>query len=130
MTFYSLPLTEGERQVLTLEIAPDGIALQARVEVRFLPAPNVWVISIWDNASDELLINQIPLICSYGEVNDLLYPFRHLRKGKALGSLFVLRTVDEPSSVDPAEGNLTQFQVLWGDTYDASGMEDATVVEL
>ena len=130
MTFYSLPLTEGERQVLTMEIAPDGIALQARVEVRYLPAPDLWVISIWDNASDELLINQIPLICSYGEVNDLLYPFRHLRKGKALGSLFVLRAVDEPSSVDPAEGNLTQFQVLWGDTYDASGMEDAEVVIL
>jgi len=130
MTYYTLPLTEGERQVLTLEIAPDGIALQARVEVRYLPAPDLWVISIWDNSSGVLLINQIPLICSYGEINDLLLPFRHLRKGKALGSLFCIRAVDEPSTPDPAEGNLTQFQVLWGDMFDAGSLEDSTVISL
>ena len=109
MTYYTLPLTEGERQVLTLEIAPDGIALQARVEVRYLPAPDLWVISIWDNASGELLINQIPLICSYGEINDLLLPFRHLRDGRGLGSLLCLKAVDEPSTTDPADMNLQEL---------------------
>ena len=39
------------------------------------------MISILDDSSGELLINQIPLICSYGEVNDLLQPFRHIREG-------------------------------------------------
>ena len=65
----------------------------------------------------ELLINQIPLICSYGFVNDLAAPFRHLRDGKGIGSLFVIRAVDEPSTTDPGEGNLTEFKVLFGDTY-------------
>ena len=41
MTFYALPITEGERQVMTIELAPDGLALQARVEIRYLPAPNL-----------------------------------------------------------------------------------------
>ena len=57
---------------------------------------------------------------SYGEVNDLLLPFRHLRGGKGLGSLFCLRGTDEPSTADPAEGNLTEFVIVWSDTYDGS----------
>ena len=115
---------------MTLEVAPDGIALQARVEIRYLPAPELWVVSIWNEATGALLINQIPLICSYGEINDLLEPFRYLRDGKRLGSLFCLKAVDEPDTVDPAEGNLTQFQILWGDTYDGNSDEDSTVIAL
>ena len=116
MTCTILPLTDDPRQVLTIAVAPDGEALQARVEVRYLPAPDVWVISLWDDATGQLLVNQIPLICSYGRVNDLLIPFRHQRNGKGLGSLFVFRAVDVPDSPDPAKGNLGQFSLLWSDT--------------
>jgi hypothetical protein len=44
--------------------------------VQYLSAPDLWVISVWDHAASVLLVNQIPLICSYGELNDLLLPFR------------------------------------------------------
>ena len=80
-------------------------------------------------------------ICSYEQLNDLLLPFRHLRDGKGMGSLFCLhpsgrngkeshahrgrcagsrtaRDMDNHSvRADPAKGNLTEFQVLWGDTW-------------
>ena len=112
-----LPLSSAVRQAFTLDLAPDGIPLHARIEIRYLPAPDQWVISIWDNAGGELLVNQIPLVCSYGQINDLLLPFRHLRGGQGLGSLFVLRDTDEPETPDPAGGTLTQFQILCGDTY-------------
>ena len=115
--YYILPLTEDPRQVFTLDMTIDGEPFHARAEIRYLPAPDGWVISVWDNSSGELLINQIPLICSYGEVNDLLRPFRHLREGQGMGSLFVIRDTNEPSTVDPARGNLTEFSVLWGDMY-------------
>ena len=65
--------------------------------------------------SGVLLVNMIPLICSYGEVNDLLRPFRHLRNGKGLGSLLCLKGTDEPSTQDPGENNLAEFQLLWSD---------------
>ena len=113
--YYILPITEDSRQVFTLDLSIDGISFHARVEVRYLPAPDCWVISVWDNSSGELLINQIPLICSYGQVNDLFRPFRHLREGQGMGSLFVIRDTDEPRSTDPAKGNLTEFRVLFGD---------------
>ena len=114
--YYILPLTEDPRQVFTLDLTIDGDPFHARVEIRYLPAPDGWVISIWDDSAGELQINQIPLICSYGEVNDLLRPFRHLREGRGMGSLFVIRDTDEPSTPDPSKGNLMEFSVLWGDT--------------
>ena len=111
-----LPRTNDPRQVFTVDLTVDGMALHARVELRYLSAPDRWVISVRDNASSMLLVNQIPLVCSYGELNDLLLPFHHLRDGAGLGSLFVLRDTDEPSSADPAKDNLTEFIMLWGDT--------------
>ena len=117
MLYHILPTTEAPRHVFLLDAAPDGIALQARIEIRYLPAPDQWVISIWDHATDTQLINQIPLICSYGQINDLLEPFRYLREGRGLGSLFVLKNTDEPATPDPAEHNLFEFMVLWGDTF-------------
>ena len=118
--YYILPLTEDPRQVFTLDLTIDGDPLHARVEVRYLPAPDCWVISVWDNSSGEPMINQIPLICSYGQVNDLFRPFRHLREGQGMGSLFVIRDTDDPRTTDPAEGNLTEFKVLLGDTYESN----------
>ena len=115
--YYIFPLTEDPRQIFTLDLTIDGDPFHARVEIRYLPVPDQWVISVRDNSSGELMINQIPLICSYGQVNDLFLPFRHLREGRGMGSLFVIRDTDEPSTPDPAGGNLTEFSVLWGDLY-------------
>ncbi len=118
MTEYILPLTNDPRQVMSLDLSIDGEVFHGRIEVRYLCAPEIWVISVWDDSNGELLINQIPLICSYGFVNDLAAPFRHLRGGKGIGSLFVIRAVDEPLTADPGKENLTEFKVLWGDTYE------------
>ena len=113
------PLTEDPRQVFTADLMIDGENFHSRVEVRYLPAPDCWMISVWDNSTGEMMINQIPLICSYGEVNDLFLPFRHLRNGLGLGSLIVMKNVDEPRTPDPSAGNLTEFRIIFGDTYGA-----------
>ena len=102
---------------MTLDVVIDGEEFHAQVEVRYLPTPDQWVVSIWDHSSSELLVNMIPLVCSYEEVNDLLAPFRFLRNGKGLGSLICLRGTDEPSTQDPTGTNLNEFQLLWSDTY-------------
>ena len=117
MTGYLLPLTLDPWQVMTLDLTIDGEAFHAQTELRYLPVRDQWVVSIRDHSTGDLLVNMIPLICSYGEVNDLLLPFRHLRDGKGLGSLFCLRGTDEPSTSDPSKDNLTEFQILWSDTY-------------
>ena len=128
MTYAFLPIQSStspsaRRQIFTLDLSPDGIPLHARAEIRYLPAPDIWTLSIWDNATGEMLVSQIPLICSYTRINDLLAPFRHLRSGHGLGSLFVLRAVDNPSTPDPSAENLTEFQILWGDTFDLTELQ-------
>ena len=116
MTYVELLLTDDPRQVMTVDLSIDGNPFHAQIEIRYLPAADQWFVSIWDHAAGELLVNMIPLICSYGEVNDLLAPFRFLRDGKGLGSLFCLRGTEETITADPAEGNLTEFRLLWSDT--------------
>ena len=118
MQYTILPLTQDERQCFTLTVSLNGVSFYARVEVRYLPAPDCWVLSIWDQSTGDLLVNMIPLICSYEQINDLLAPFGFLRSGQGLGSLFVLRNVDHPSTSDPAGRNLSEFQILWGDRYE------------
>ena len=116
LSYIELPRTNDPRQVFTVDVSVDGVALHARVELRYLSAPDRWVISIWDNATSVLLINQIPLVCSYGELNDLLLPYRYIRDGAGLGSLFVLRNKDESVAANPSKDSLTDFSLLWGDT--------------
>ncbi len=117
MSGYILPLTLDLWQVMTLDVVIDGEEFHAQAEFRYLPAPDRWVVSIWDHSSGELLVNMVPLVCSYGEVNDLLATFRFLRDGKGLGSLICLRGTDEQSTQDPTGTNLNEFQLLWSDTY-------------
>ena len=117
ITGYLIPLSSDPWQIVTLNLSIDGEEFHAQMELRYLPAPDQWFVSIRDHSTGELLVNMIPLICSYGEVNDLLQPFRHLRGGKGLGSLLCLRGTDEPETPDPGKGNLTEFMLLWGDMY-------------
>ena len=115
LTYTELPLTNDPWQVFTTDLSPDATPLHARIEIRYLSAPGRWVITIWDNANSTLLANQVPLVCSRGYPLDLLYPFRHLRSGKGIGSLFVLRNTDSSTTTDPAKDNLTDYQIIYGD---------------
>ena len=117
MNITTLPLTADPRQILTLSPVIDGESLRARIEVRYLTGPGCWVLSLWNDASGELMVNQIPLIASVGWPNDLFAPYRYKRDGKGLGTLLCIPTVDEPSSQDPGQNNLSEFSVMWCDTY-------------
>ena len=112
---FFLPLTSSPRQVMTLNVTLDGQPMQAQIEIRYLPAPDQWFFSLWDHGTGELLVNMIPLICSRGEVNDLLLPFRHLREGKGVGSLICLRAGEETAKPDPAWESLREFELIWSD---------------
>ena len=115
MTGYVLPVTSDPWQVMTLDLSAGGEPFHAQIELRYLPAPDQWFFSLRDHATGELLVNMIPLICSCGEMNDLLEPFRHLREGKGAGCLLCLRGTEELSTPDPAGGNLTEFRLLFLD---------------
>lgn len=112
-----LPLSSSPRQVMTFGAETGGEPFQAQIEIRYLPAPDQWFFSLRDQGTGELLVNMIPLICSRGEVNDLLLPFRHLRGGKGVGSLICLGRSGETSTPDPAGDNLEEFSLIWSDQF-------------
>ena len=121
VTYTVLSLTNDSWQVFTADVTIDGEPFHAQIEVRWLPAAGRWFLSLWDHASGELMVNQVPLACSFGLLNDLLYPFRSLRGGRGLGSLFLLRNVDAMTEQDPAADTLDQFNLLFGDLYIENG---------
>ena len=118
MTYAILPLANDPWQVFTADVEIDGDPFHAQISVRWLPAAGRWFLSVRDHASGELLVNQVPLVCSYGPLNDLMFPFAHLRSGKGLGSLFCLRNADSTVAGDPGRDNLAEFSLLFGDTFD------------
>ena len=56
MSGYLLALTTDPWQVMTLDVVIDGKEFHAQVEIRYLPAPDRWVVSI---CPDELELIQI-----------------------------------------------------------------------
>ena len=117
MNYIQLPVSEEPYQVIFLPASPDGHAFQAKLELRWLSAPGHWFLSISDAMTGEIFVNQIPVICSYETLNDLLFPFRWLFQGSGIGSLFCLKAVDLPSSENPEKENLSEFRILWGDRW-------------
>ena len=73
-TGYYLPLTSDPWQVFTMDLSIDGEEFHAQVEIRYLPAADQWFVSIWDHSCSELLVNMIPLVCSYGRPSRVLSP--------------------------------------------------------
>ena len=120
MDYYILPTADAPYQVFYLPASPDGHAFESRVELRWFAKPAKWILSISDTITGQVYVNQIPVICSYEQINDLLYPFRHLFRGNGIGSLFCLKAVETPSTQDPSEHNLNEFRILWGDIWPAS----------
>ena len=117
MDYLILQPTDDPFQSFYLPAAPDGHAFQARVDLRYLSAPDLWVLSISDAVTARVYVNRIPVICSHEELNDLLFPFRYLFQGAGIGSFFCLKATDRPSTPDPSRHNLNEFLLLWGDRY-------------
>ena len=117
MDYIQIPTTKEDYQVVYLPVSPDGFAFQATVELRYLAGVGKWFLSISNTLTGEVYVNQIPLICSYEELNDLLFPFRWILRGVGIGSLFCVKAVDTPSSADPSRSNLDEFMILWGDQW-------------
>ena len=110
-----LPFSSDPYQVMYLSVAPDGHSLLAKVELRYLPGPGRWFLSVSDAATGKLYVNQIPLVCSYTVPNDLFFPFRHFFQGSGIGSFFVVKAVGSPSTPNPSEKNPEEFHLLWTD---------------
>ena len=112
MSFKIIPLTSSPDQAFKITIPVDGKNLKLKLRVRFNTAANYWVMSIYDAASNTLLLDAVPLLSGGYPAGDLLGQYRYL----GLGSAAILNvgnsTMDSPDSTNLG----TDFLLAWGDS--------------
>ena len=98
-----------QRQIINLEV--DGKAKRVVFEFRYLYKTEKWYVSLFDAQTGNPICTYIPLIASYEYFNDLFEPFSY----KNIGWLVCFPIVDNPTSENPTQDNLSDFAILWGD---------------
>ena len=117
MSYIAIPLTSDPWQIHYLPSPLAEVSFSARLDIRCLPAAAGWFLSLSDATTGQRYVNQIPLICSHTDLNDLFAPFRHRFHGAGLGTLVCLKAAESPTTPDPTRENLDEFMLFWGDTY-------------
>ena len=114
MNTFLLPIfPDSLNQIQTLQVPLSGGTRSLRVQLRFLEAPALWFLSVWDSVSGDLLVNSIPVRNSDGAINDLLKPFRHLK----LGSLCCFPHVEDKAGNDPGKDDLMDYDLIWTERF-------------
>ena len=95
--------------LITLEVKE--IAKYVRFDIVYHENTKKWYLSLYDMTEEFYYCTNIPLVASYGYVNDLFAPYAY----KDIGMLVCVPAVDNPSTPDPSEGNLKEFNLVWGE---------------
>ncbi len=108
----ALPLNStAEKQIIDLNITPNGTAVSLRVTVSYFRHTDRWYMTVEDASSGECMASFIPLIASGDKYNDLMGQLGH----KGIGSVFCVPLTDDHETPDPAKDTLTDFEVIWMD---------------
>lgn len=103
------PAITDQSILITLTI--NDIAKFVRFDVTYHAATKKWYVSLYDMQEEVFYCTNVPLVASYTYVNDLFGPFSY----KEIGMLVCVPSVDNPSTTDPSEGNLKDFNLIWGE---------------
>ena len=113
MTILSIPITsETLYKILTFNVVIGKNTKRFRMELRHLTYTDKWYISIFDAQSGEAYCRYVPVVASYNALNNLIALFAY----KDIGWMACIPKISKPSSADPQEDNIDQFEIVWGDT--------------
>ena len=112
MSFKIIPLTSAPDQSFKCTIPVDGKNLKLKLRVRFNTLANYWVMSIYDSASNALILDAIPLLTGSYPAGDLLGQYKYLGLGRATIVNVGNSTMDSPDSTNLG----TDFLLAWGDS--------------
>lgn len=114
MKLYKISKNPDERyQIITITLPYGKDNLRLRFEIRYLNEPGLWCLSLFNLQTGEACCRYVPLIASYGAVNNLLEPFAY----KKMGCLAVIPLVEKPQSENPGLNNLNEFEIVWGESF-------------
>ena len=100
-------------QVMTIDVEPNGHRMTVRFQLKYLEYVQKYAISLWDAATGDPIVTNVPVVASYDLIaNDL---FRQVFY-KGIGSMWCGPVVEHPTTVDPTLGTLNEYELIWGDT--------------
>ena len=115
MDAIALPLAASpDKQIVDLNISPNGTAVSLRVTVQYLRHADKWFMTVEDRTDGTCIASFIPLIASGNKYNDLMGQLGH----KRVGSAFCVPLSKDHSTQDPTHDTLTDFEVIWTDNVD------------
>lgn len=112
MSFKIIPLTSDPDQTFKITIPVDEKNLKLKLRVKFNTAANYWAMSIYDSASNSIILESIPLLTGAYPAGDILGQYSYLGLGSATIINVGNSTMDSPDSTNLG----TDFLLAWGDT--------------
>jgi hypothetical protein len=112
MAYQKIPLTSDPNQEFSVTLQINGENRQLKFNLNWNYIGSYWVMRITDPATDQILIDSVPLVA--GSVNtdqlNILNKYEYLGIGKA----YLIPTKDPIEYDHPNDENLgTDFALLW-----------------
>jgi len=112
---FIIPTDTKPNQNFRCVIPVDGRNLALQFALEYNSEAEYWIMSLTDDVGGEVLVDSLPLIAGVFPSANLLEQYSFLR----IGSAVMVGTNPDNPPVMPDEHNLgTDFQLVWGDTYD------------
>lgn len=105
------PVEDATYQGLNIDLPLGEDVKRVSIELLYMEKTDVWVMSLFDLQTKEVYFRSVPLIASYGVMNNLWAPFAH----KDIGIFYCVPRTDSPSTENPSKDNLSEFYLIWGD---------------
>lgn len=112
MNLYQItPIEDSQHQSLSMDLQVGKETLRVELELIYMEKTDLWYMNLTDLQTEQSYLRMVPLLASYGEINNLWKPFAH----KNIGMLYCYPATDEPSTQNPSKDNLNEFVIVWGD---------------
>jgi glycosyltransferase A (GT-A) superfamily protein (DUF2064 family) len=112
MAYQEIPLTSDPNQEFSVTLEIDGVNRTLKFNLSWNYIGGYWVMRITDPATDEIIIDSVPLVA--GSVGSDELNILHQHEYLGIGKAYIVPTKDPLEYDHPTDENLgTDFVLVW-----------------